>query len=97
MDRAPRDLVEWSRRIAAMKQCRTADELRRRYGAPGHVERHEAIEIWHYPLGVFERTLYSIHVSVPNDPPNSPPQPYLHVVPTDRPDTVAARPWWRFW
>ena len=53
-----------------------------------------AMEIWHYPLGIAAKTLYSIHVAVDGD---SAPMAYMHVEPTDQPDTVAARPWWKFW
>jgi len=53
------------------------------------------MEIWHYPLGIAGETLYSIHVAVDGD---NAPMAYMHLEPTDQPDTVAAaRPWWRFW
>jgi hypothetical protein len=94
MPRQPRELPEWMRRLEAIKQCRTSAELLARHGEPAHKLEDPALEIWHYPLGIAGGTLYSIHVAVAGD---DAPTAYLHVEPTSEPDTVAPRPWWRFW
>jgi hypothetical protein len=92
--RQPRELAEWTRRLEAMKRCGTAADLLARHGEPAHRLTDHAMEIWHYPLGIAGGTLYSIHVAVEGD---NAPMAYLHVEPTDKADTVAPRPWWRFW
>lgn len=94
MQQQPRQLAEWTRRLEAMKQCRTSAELVVRHGQPAHKLVDPAMEIWHYPLGISGGTLYSIHVAVRGD---DAPMAYMHVETTDLPDTVPARPWWQFW
>jgi hypothetical protein len=94
MPQQPRELAEWTRRLEAMQECRTSTELVARHGEPAHKLTDPAMEIWHYPLGIADATLYSIHVAVDGD---NAPMAYMHVEPTDKPDTVMARPWWKFW
>lgn len=92
--RQPRELAQWTRRLDAMKRCRTPAQLIAVHGEPAHKLTESAMEIWHYPLGIAAGMLYSIHVAVDR---HNKPVAYLHVEPTDNPDTVAARRWWRFW
>ena len=94
MKQQPRELAEWTTRLEAMKQCRTTAELLDRHGAPAHKLQEPAMEIWHYPLGIAGGTLYSIHVAVAGD---AAPTVYMHLEPTNEPDTTDRRPWWRFW
>lgn len=94
MPQQPRELAEWTRRLEAMKHCRSSAELIARYGEPAHKLTESATKIWHYPLGIASGTLYSIHVAVDG---SSRPMAYMHTEPTDQRDTVAARKWWRFW
>ena len=76
-----------------MKRCRTLAELVAGHGEPAHKLRDPALEIWHYPLGIAGGTLYGIHVAVRGE---EVPMAYIALEPTNKPDTVAARPWWRF-
>jgi hypothetical protein len=92
MRQQPRELADWARLLEAMKRCRTSAELVERHGQPTHKLKDPAVEIWHYPLGIARGTLYSIHVAVDDA---DAPMAYMHVEPTDKPDTVAARPRWR--
>jgi len=88
---------EWTDRLEAMRQFRTAAELALAHGPPPHKQRHEDMEIWHYPLGVTNGMLYSIHVAVFGEDAS---QIYMHMEPSDAPATVAPqrkRPFWRFW
>lgn len=94
MPQQPRELTEWMRRIEAMRKCRTSAELVARHGEPKHKVEDPAMQIWHYPLRIADGTLYSIHVAIAGD---AAPMPYMHVEPTNEPDTAATRPWWRFW
>jgi hypothetical protein len=75
-----------------MKDCKSIAELVRQYGEAPHKVPQDAFEIWHYPLGAESGMLYSIHVSVWPDQSS---QIYMHMEPTEAPDT-APRPRWRF-
>ena len=85
---------KWFILLDRMKGARTPDELRGKFGAPLHREVHESKEIWHYPLGVIDGMLYSIHAIIQGDQIQ---QVYHYVAPTNQPDTVSLRPWWRLW
>jgi hypothetical protein len=87
--------VEWIERVNAFKAITSPRELEAAYPPP-HKMASAGMEIWHYPLGVVAGTLYAIHVAVSG---NDAPMAYMHMEPSDAPDTVAApkHPWWRFW
>lgn len=85
----------WIQRLESMKRCGSAAELTREFGSPPHKSHHGDMEIWHYPLGVAGGMLYSIHVAVVGDDAS---QTYMHMEPSDAPDTIPQRrPWWRLW
>lgn len=69
----------WDRRVRQMKSCNSLDEIRRRFGDPHHFDDAGDMVFWHYPLGVIDTMLYSIHVAVINERPE---QVYLHMEPT---------------
>lgn len=83
------NLPLWNYRLQEMQACKNATELVRRYGEPSHKVPHKDFEIWHYPLGVARATLYSIHVSVW---PDNKMQIYMHMEPTNAPDSPLQRP-----
>jgi hypothetical protein len=89
----PEDMTPWTRRLEGMKSCRTTAELVKNHGAPAHKVQHGAMEIWHYPLGIVNGTLYSIHVAVAG---TEAAQVYMHLEPTSE-GRADRRPWWRFW
>jgi hypothetical protein len=64
-----------------MKACRSLEQIRKRYGEPAHTVDAGDMVIWHYPLGLIDQQLYSIHVAVIDDAPN---QAYLHMEPAPR-------------
>ena len=86
---------EWIERVNAFKAFASSRELAAVHPPPHRMASGET-EIWHYPLGVIAGTLYSIHVAVSG---KDAPMAYMHMEPSDAPDTVAApkRPWWQFW
>ena len=88
------NVEKWSSLLEEMKRCQSAEELARVHGQPAHKLQHCEIEIWHYPLGAASGMLYSIHVSVW---PNQSSQIYMHMEPTNVPDTPLQRPWWMLW
>ncbi len=58
---------QWVHRLQAMKRCRTATALIKKYGEPIRKEQHETMDIWHYPLGETNTTSYSMHINVAGD------------------------------
>src|SRR5262249_3275988 len=60
MSKVPRDLPQWTTRLEAMRRCHSAAALIKDHGEPPHKVRHDSMEIWHYPLGADDGTLYSI-------------------------------------
>ena len=70
--------------LAAFKRFATATELAQAH-PPVHKTRSGGTEIWHYPLGATGGTLYAIHVAVADA---GAPMAYMHMEPTDAPDTV---------
>lgn len=94
MAKQPRELADWINRLEAMKRCSTTTELLGRHGEPAHRLKDSGVEIWHYPLGVADGSLYAIHVAVGSD---GVPMAYMHLEPTTMPNPVKVRPWWRFW
>ncbi len=83
------NLQAWTRRLAEMQKCQRAAELVAQYGEPPHRDPQAGFEIWHYPLGVADRMLYSVHVTVQ---PDQSCQAYMFFEPTDFADTPAQRP-----
>ena len=78
----------WERRVAEMQQCNRVSDLVARYGEPHHKNLETGFEIWHYPLGVESRMLYSVHVAVR---PDESCQAFMFFEPTDLGDTPADR------
>jgi len=72
-----------------MQKCKQAAEVVAQYGEPLHKDQQAGFEIWHYPLGVADRMLYSVHVTVQ---PDQSCQAYMFFEPTDLADTPAHRP-----
>jgi hypothetical protein len=60
----PTNLKSWEHRVVEMQKCKRVAELVARHGEAHHKVQQAGFEIWHYPLGVASRTLYSVHVSV---------------------------------
>jgi hypothetical protein len=71
-------LKEWQQRLDAMMRCRTAEDLVRMCGPPDRRIPQRDDEIWHYPLGVVEGSLRSIHAVTNNGKVN---QVYIHAIP----------------
>jgi hypothetical protein len=69
-----------------MQKCETVEQLVSAYGAPSH-KAHGQPEIWHYPLGILNGMLYSIHAAIDSQ---RVAQVYIHMVPAE--DTAPARP-----
>src|SRR5215469_1885152 len=82
------DLKNWERYVFEMQKCQRIADLVARYGEPHHKDQQAGFEIWHYPLGIASRTLYSVHVSVH---PDQSCQAFMFMEPTNRPDTSAQR------
>ena len=82
------NLKAWERRVVEMQQCNRATDLVARYGEPHHKDQQTGFEIWHYPLGVASRMLYSVHVAVQ---PDQNCQAFMFFEPTDLADTPAER------
>jgi hypothetical protein len=70
--------TEWTHRLIRMQKCKTGEELLRQFGEPSHKVHTGGLEIWHYPLGLHNGFLYSIH-AVPSD--NGLNQVYMHTEP----------------
>jgi hypothetical protein len=77
-----------------MQQCKTLDALVTLHGPPRLKIQHQGFEVWHYPLGVEEGVLYSIHVSVNADRSM---QAFLYFEPVKNPEASPLRRWWEFW
>lgn len=84
------NVEKWSSLLEEMKRCQSAEELARVHGQPAHKLQHGEIEIWHYPLGVDDGSLYTIHAAVAGDQLK---QLYLHLEPTAQ--ASAKLPWWK--
>jgi hypothetical protein len=82
------NLRAWERRVAEMQQCKCTTDLVARYGEPHHKDQQTGFEIWHYPLGVASRMLYSAHVAVQ---PDQSCQAFMFFAPTDLADTPTER------
>ena len=89
----PSNLKTWSRRLVEMQGCKTVADLVGKYGEPHHKVQQDGLEIWHYPLGVADGLLYSIHVSVWPDKY----QAYMFFEPASLSDSPPQRAWWQFW
>jgi hypothetical protein len=61
-----------------MMRCDTTDELVRTAGPPSHRVPQRDEEIWHYPLGVVDGSLHSIHAVVAQGEVK---QVYMHAIP----------------
>jgi hypothetical protein len=83
------NLQDWERRVVEMQKCTRVSDLVARHGEPHHKVQQAGFEIWHYPLGVASRMLYSIHVSVQ---PDQSCQAFMFMEPTDLADSPAERP-----
>jgi hypothetical protein len=83
------NLRTWERHVAEMQKCKRAAEVVTQYGEPPHKDQQAGFEIWHYPLGVADRMLYSVHVTVQ---PDQSCQAYMFFEATDLADTPAQRP-----
>jgi hypothetical protein len=94
MPQVPGDHREWQRRVEQMRQARNAVELAEQHGQPHHKQKHGAMEIWHYPLGILDGTLYSAHAAILADQSL---QVYMHMEPATGDAPAPRRPWWRFW
>src|SRR5262245_52398213 len=88
------NLRAWERRVAEMRQCKRVSDLVARYGEPHHKDPQPGVEIWHYPLGVASRWLYSVHVAVSLDQSC---QVFMFFEPTELADSPPERRWWQFW
>jgi len=60
-----------------MQKCETTEQLVAAYGPPSH-KAEGPLEIWHYPLGVLNEMLYSIHAVIEGRHVS---QLYIHMVP----------------
>jgi hypothetical protein len=83
------NLEAWTRRLVEMQKCQRAADLVARHGEPHHKVQQTGFEIWHYPLGVADRMLYSVHVTVQ---PDQTCQAYMFFEPTDLADTPTQHP-----
>jgi hypothetical protein len=88
----PSHLPTWQRLLQQMQQCKTVAELVAHHGEAHHKDPQKGFEIWHYPLGVEEGQLYSIHVAIY---PEGPRQAYLFFEPTVLPESPPAIPDWQ--
>ena len=86
------NLEKWSHLLEEMKRCKSAAELVQAHGQPAHKLQHSELEIWHYPLGVDQGLLYTIHGAVVGDQLK---QLYLHMEPTADAIPPAKPPWWK--
>ena len=86
------NVEKWSRLLEEMKRCKSAAELVRAHGQPAHKLSHGEFEIWHYPLGVDQGLLYTIHGAIMGDQLK---QLYLHMEPTADAIAPAKPPWWK--
>jgi hypothetical protein len=77
-----------------MQQCSRVAELVSKFGEPHHKVQQTGFEIWHYPLGVDSRMLYSVHVSVQ---PDGPCRAFMFMEPTELADSPVVHHWWEFW
>jgi hypothetical protein len=89
----PTNRQRWEGRCLQMMKCKSASALVARYGEPPHKVQSDGFEIWHYPLGIASGTLYSIHVCVQ---PDQSARAYMHMEPSNAPDTPQPA-WWKFW
>lgn len=95
----PDNLEIWTRRLVDMQGCKTVADLVSKFGEANHKIQEQGSEMWHYPLGVANGFLYSVHVSVQ---PDQTCQAYMFFEPTKLPDSPVpldsppARPWWHF-
>jgi hypothetical protein len=71
-------MKHWEKQALAMREAASIAELVERHGEPAHKETAPGMEIWHYPLGVADGKLHSIHVSVF---PDRTFQVYMHMEP----------------
>lgn len=78
------NLRNWQRQVVEMQKCKQVAELVARHGKPHHKVQQAGFEIWHYPLGVASRVLYSVHVSVH---PDQSCQAFMFMEPTDLADS----------
>ncbi len=85
-------LEKWSHLLEEMKRCKSAAELVQAHGQPAHKIQHGEFEIWHYPLGVDDGSLYTIHAAVVGDQLK---QLYLHMEPAAEASAPAKTPWWK--
>jgi len=88
----PSHLPHWQRLLQQMQQCKTVADLVARHGEAHHKDPQKGFEIWHYPLGVEQGQLYSIHVAIY---PEGPRQAYLFFEPTVLPESPPAIPDWQ--
>lgn len=86
------NVEKWSRLLEEMKRCKSAAELVQAHGQPAHKLPQAQFEIWHYPLGVDQGVLYTIHGAVMGDQLK---QLYLHMEPTADAIPPAKPPWWK--
>ena len=88
------NLRAWERRVLEMQECKRVPDLLARHGEPHHKDQQAGFEIWHYPLGVAARMIYSVHVTVQ---PDQTCQAFMVFEPTDLCDSPLPRRWWQFW
>lgn len=88
----PSHLPNWQRLLQQMQQCKTVADLVARHGEAHHKDPQNGHEIWHYPLGVENGLLYSIHVPIW---PEGPRQAYLFFEPTVLPESTPLAPDWQ--
>ena len=88
------NLKTWELRVAEMQKCKRVSELVAAYGEPDHKDQQSGVEIWHYPLGVASRMLYSVHAAVQ---PDQSCQVFMYFEPTDLDDSPPQRRSRRFW
>jgi len=83
------NLKNWEPNGLEMQKGKRAADLVSRNGEPHHKVQEAGFEIWHYPLGVVSRMLYSVHVTVH---PDQSCQAFMFMEPTNLPDSPAQRP-----
>jgi hypothetical protein len=71
-------MEQWRQRLKMMQSYHTTDEVIRAFGAPGQRVPERDREIWHFPLGVVEGLLYSIHAVTCKGALN---EAYMHAMP----------------
>ena len=69
---------QWRHRLKTMQSYHTTGEVLRTFGVPGQRVAERDREIWHFPLGVVQGSLYSIHAVTSNGELN---EAYLHAMP----------------